>query len=109
MAAVKAGTLPASCIDCKQDPQQKEYWGCGKDGNIQWQDIHTGDIFHTCPIQFVKQDVYSYLEEVDYIKTFPTTARPYKKNTRKWIDGMYYYNNAFETHAKAAKGRSINE
>lgn len=104
MAAVRAGVLPASCLDCQSNPAEKEYWGCGKEGLVEWEDIHTGNRFKTCPIQFVRSNIYQFVEEVDYMKRYPSTAKSYRKNTRRFLDGMYFYEAALATNMKAARG-----
>lgn len=98
--------MPAKCEDCQSDPAQKEYWGCDGNSRVKWMDLYSCDVFHCCPIRFISPSVIRFVDEYEYTKQFPGTARKYREQTQKYIDGITYYEAALAINMKAANGRN---
>jgi len=48
--------------------------------------------------------MWEFVEQIEYQKQYPSTARRYGECTRKWIDGEYFYRTALDINMKAASG-----
>lgn len=84
MAGLRAGLIDFSCERCKEAPYIKEAIGCDKPTKNPakwWHD----DEFYNCPIRFIMQSTYEFLEKIDSYRSGLSTPPDYEKQSARFL------------------------
>ena len=83
MAAIRVGLIAFSCEKCNDSPYIKDSLGCEKPLKDAATWIGPDDEFYNCPIRFITDSTYDFIEKYDCRKFY--TGNQYEKESAKFL------------------------
>jgi hypothetical protein len=96
VCAVRCGHLGAfSCNEC-EDHEKEEKNCLGVDSDTPVKYLEGVGEFYACPIQFVPQSVYSFLERYDYYEKYPSGAPSFEAVNPRYLEALKVYESTMQ-------------
>jgi len=90
------------CHMCQADPTLRDSWGCLRPVDSPIWELD-GDLYYSCPILWITEDVAAWYREYEYSKLFGGV--PWQQQTQVWVDAFLWYNSAYEGHLAEERAR----
>lgn len=87
-----------SCSECQFVPELKEQRGCEKPTQQPvWED--EDDVYYSCPILWITQEIIDWYDEMAYSKEFGGAA--YTDQSNRFVEAWLFYNSEMGRFSKA--------